>query len=95
MPTYNFTPEMNQKKPDHRFYDIEVKSSYDYKYEIIETPLELKGRGITFLNKIDEANGYTMQRIEYKRDWNRYRVTTNAFSKLDQKYKCVRALLLD
>jgi len=95
MTTFNYTPEMNQVKPHHKFYDMEVQASYDWKYQYIVTPLEIKGRGITLIGQIDPKNYISADRIAYKIGWNEYKVTNNAFDKLEQKYKIVRETLLD
>ena len=95
MTTFNYCPEMNETKPHHKFYDGEVQASYNYKYQYIVTPLELKGRGITFEQKIDPKNYHSIDRIKYKIGWNQYKVTNNAFNKLEEKYKFVRETLLD
>jgi hypothetical protein len=95
MTTFNYCPEMNETKPHHKFYDGEVQASYNYKYQYIVTPLELKGRGITFEQKIDPKNYHSVERIAYKIGWNQYKVTNNAFKKLEEKYKFVRETLLD
>jgi hypothetical protein len=95
MTTYNYCPEMKQSKPHHKFYDMEVQASYDYKYQYITTPLEIKGRGITFIGTIDPKNYHSVDRIAYKIGWNEYKVTNNAFKKLEENYKIVRETLLD
>ena len=97
MSTYNYCPEMKESKPHHKFYDMEVQASYDYKYQYITTPLEIKGRGITFMGKIDlkNYNEYAHKNMKYKEGWNEYKVTNNAFKKLDENYKIVRETLLD
>jgi hypothetical protein len=95
MATYTYWPEMNEVKPHHKFYDGEVKASYDWKYQYITTPLELKGRGITKVEIIDPKNYISAERIAYKIGWNKYKVTNNAFDKLETKYNFVREALLD
>jgi hypothetical protein len=95
MPTFAYCPEMKEVKPDHRFYDAEVQASYDYKYQYITTPLELKGRGITFMGKIDPKNYISADRIAYKIGWNEYKVTRKAFEKLEGEIRMVRETLLD
>lgn len=95
MSTYAYTPEMGQVKPHHKFYDGEVQASYNYKYQYIITPLDLKGRGITLQGVIDPNKYIHPERHEYKRGWNEYKVTLNAFNKLEEKYKFVREALLD
>lgn len=95
MSTYAYYPEMDQVKPHHKFYDGEVQASYDYKYQYIVTPLVLKGRGITFMNVLDPKKYIHPERHEYKKGWNEYKVTLNAFKKLEEKYKFIREALLD
>jgi hypothetical protein len=95
MSTYTYYPEMHESKPHHKFYDGEVQASYNWKYQYITTPHELKGRGITFIGKIDPKNYVSADRIAYKIGWNEYKVTNNAFAKLEEKYKLVREALLD
>jgi hypothetical protein len=97
MTTYNYTPEMGQTKPHHKFYDGEVQASYNWKYQYIITPMELKGRGIKFEGNIDLKNysEYCHDKIRYKEGWNEYKVTQLAFEKLDAKYKFVRETMLD
>lgn len=95
MPTFNYCPEMKQVKPHHKFYDGEVHASYDWKYQYIDTPLELKGRGITFIRKIDKNNYINPSKMAYKHGWNEYKLTKLAFEKLEAKYKFVREELLD
>lgn len=95
MPTYAYTPEMNESKPHHKFYDMEIRRSYDYRYTYIQTPIELKGRGITKIGTIEAKNYISTARIEYKIGWNEYKVTQKAFDKLEAQYKMVRESLLD
>lgn len=97
MTTFNYCPEMGQTKPHHKFYDGEVQASYDYKYQYVITPLELKGRGIKLQGKIDLKNYHEHHhaRIKYKEGWNEYKCTRLAFEKLEEKYKFVREELLD
>ncbi len=68
--TYTYTPEMGEEKPDCQ---MESRLSYDGKHVYINTPLDLKGRGITFLRK------YTSKDLTgpgvRKTGWNQYRVT--------------------
>jgi hypothetical protein len=97
MTTFNYCPEMGQTKPHHKFYDGEVQASYDYKYQYIITPMELKGRGIKLQGKIDLKNYHEIyhDKIKYKEGWNEYKCTRLAFEKLEEKYKFVREELLD
>lgn len=95
MTTYAYYPEMKESKPHHKFYDMEAQPSYDWKYFFVETPLELKGRGITFQRKLEAKNFMFPEKVAYKNGWNEYKVTRLAFSKLEEKYKIVREALLD
>jgi hypothetical protein len=95
MTTYAYYPEMKEVKPHHKFYDMEARPSYDYKYFYIETPLDLKGRGINFLHTIKAEDRINPDRIAYKIGWNEYRVTKRAYKILQEQYKIVREALLD
>jgi hypothetical protein len=95
MSTYAYYPEMKQVKPDHRFYDMEATPSYDYKHYYIQTPIELKGRGIKFLQVLKAELYHNTDRIAYKMGWNEYKVTQRAYDKLQDEYKIVREALLD
>ena len=95
MSTYAYYPEMKESKPHHKFYDGEVKASYDWKYMYIETPLELKGRGIKLIEVIDPAKYIHAEKYAYKKGWFEYKVTRLAYEKLEAKYKFVREALLD
>ena len=88
--TYTYTPEMGQKKP---VCQMEASRSYYGKHMYIDTPLELKGRGITFLKKYEskELTAYG----QYKVGWNHYQVTNRAFEKLKEQYTISMECLLD
>lgn len=88
--TYIYTPEMGQEKP---VCQMEASRGYYGKHMYIDTPLELKGRGITFLKKYESkeltASG------QYKVGWNEYQVTNRAFEKLKEQYTISMECLLD
>ena len=82
--TYLYTPEMGQSKPEG--CQIEASHSYYGGHYFIYTQLEIKGRGITFLEK---------SRSGRREGWNCYRVTNRAFEKLETQYKISMECHLD
>ncbi len=88
--TYVYTPEMGQSRPDCQ---MEAKHSYYGGHYYIETPMELKGRGITFCEKLQAGNLYKSS--QYKAGWNRYKVTRLAYEKLEKQYSISMECLLD
>ena len=74
-----YYPELNETKPDAQ---IEARLSYYGKHWYLKTNLDLKGRGIEFLETI--ANGV-----------KRYKVTVNAFKVLEEKYTATIKCYLD
>lgn len=85
--TYCYTPEMGQQKPDCQ---MEAQHSYYGGHYYIDTPIELKGRGITPVEAhwIDGCK----KQIE---NWKCYRVTKNAFEKLKEQYTISMECCLD
>lgn len=73
--TYLYTPEMGQKKPEG--CHMEAHHSYYGGHYYLYTPLEIKGRGITFIEKCSSGS---------RTGWNCYRVTNKAFDKLKEQY---------
>jgi hypothetical protein len=84
----SFYPEMNEKAPE-AVVGQAIIGHYGNWY--IETPLTLKGRGITFLKKY-QSNELT-EKGQYKTGWNSYRVTDRALENLP--YRFAREALLD
>ena len=82
--TYLYTPEMGQKKPEG--CQMEAHSSYYGGHYYIYTPLEIKGRGITFTEKCRSGR---------RTGWNCYRVTNKAFDKLKEQYAISMEINLD
>lgn len=78
--TYCYTPEMGQKKPDG--CQIEATRAYYGKHMYIDTPMTLKGRGITLLKQYKPGDLLT----DRKNGWNHYQVTNLAFKKLKEQY---------
>ncbi len=80
---HSHTPEMGQRKVHCQ---MEARLGHYGNHYFVYTPLELKGRGITYLDTLvmGRRNG-----------WHSYRVTENAFSKLTETYSVSMELLLD
>lgn len=74
-----YWPEMNERKVNAQ---IEARLCYSGKHYILYTKLELKGRGI-------------VQKETGRPGMNSYRVTWNAFEKLQQQYSISMERLLD
>lgn len=87
---YCYTPEMGQKKPDCQ---MEASRGYYGGHWYIDTPLEIKGRGITFLKKYADKDFCVPG--NYRVGWNEYRVTDRAFGILKTKYSISQECLLD
>lgn len=85
---YTYTPEMGQKKPEG--CQMEASRAYYGKHYFVDTPLELKGRGITEI----EAHWGAGCRKQIE-NWKTYRVTKNAFEKLKTQYTISMKCCLD
>ena len=88
--TYMYTPEMGQGRP---CCQMEASRAYYGKHYYIDTPEELKGRGIRFLEKIKEENLFGSKK--YKSGWNRYEVTRLAYENLEKQYAISMEVMLD
>ncbi len=77
---HSFTPEMGQRKVSAQ---IDASLSHYGNHYFLDTPLELKGRGITFI-KVYAAGDFI--RPNHKVGWNSYKVTTAVFEKLKSQY---------
>ena len=71
---YRYTPEMGGQKPDCQ---MEASKGYYGKHWFIDTPLEIKGRGIEFVKKYQEKDFCNPE--DHRVGWNEYRVTNRAF----------------
>lgn len=87
--TYCYTPEMGQKKPEG--CQMEASRAYYGKHMYIDTPMTLKGRGITFLKQYKPGDLCTNR----KDGWNHYQVTNLAFEKLKAQYTISMECCLD
>ena len=86
---YCYTPEMGGQKPECQ---MEASRGYYGKHWFIDTPLELKGRGIELIKKYQEKDFCSK---DHRVGWNEYRVTNRAFEKLKEKYSILQECLLD
>lgn len=85
--SHRFYPEMGDKTPEIK---MEARPSVDGKHYIVDTPEELKGRGIV-RRKTAWIDGCQKQ-IE---GWKSYRVTEKAYSELEKRYAILRPCFLD
>ena len=87
---YAYTPEMGQRKPN-----CQMKATLGHygKHYYIDTPLELKGRGIELLKQYQSKD--LTGPGQYMVGWYSYRVTTLAYDKLKEKYSISSERLLD
>lgn len=86
--TYCYTPEMGKSQPECQ---MEATRAYYGKHYYIDTPLDLKGRGIKFLKQYKPGDLLTSR----KNGWNHYQVTDLAFKKLEGQYTISMECLLD
>ena len=72
---------------------MEAQLSYYGKHYFIDTPLQIKGRGITFIKtyKSNELGNHG----QYKAGWNEYKVTKKAYEKLKEQYAISMECCLD
>ena len=79
---YNFWPELGEKKPDAL---LEATLSYYGKHWYVDSPFELKGRGI---KEVPDMHNN-------KPGFKCYKVTQKAFEKLEQQYAIYQVCWLD
>lgn len=87
--THAYYPEMKERKPNCQ---MEARLSHYGKHYFVDTPIELKGRGIEFL-KTYRAEDFV--RPSHRVGWNSYKVTVNAYRKLEEQYSISREVMLD
>lgn len=85
-----YTPEMGQRKPNCQ---IRAQLGHYGEHYYIDTPMELKGRGIRHLKQYT-SNDLTGP-AQYMVGWHQYKVTVNAFEKLQQAHSVSMECLLD
>lgn len=78
---YIWCPEMGEGQPECQ---IRARIGHYGTHYYLDTPLTLKGRGITFLEK-HEAKNLTASG-QYMAGWNGYKATERAFKKLQEQY---------
>ena len=87
---YTYTPEMGEGKPACQ---MEATRAYYGKHWFVDTPVEIRGRGITFLKKYAETD--FCDPSDHMVGWNEYQVTKNAFEKLKAQYSISHEVCLD
>lgn len=87
---YIYCPEMGESRPECQ---IMAKMGHYGTHYYIDTPLTLKGRGITFM-EMRESKNLTASG-QFLAGWNRYRVTERAFQRLQEQYSISMESLLD
>lgn len=85
---YRYTSEMGQKKPEG--CQMEAGISHNCGHYWINTPLELKGRGI-----VENAACWAKGSKKAVEKWRSYTVTTRAFEKLKEQYAISMECCLD
>lgn len=78
---YIWCPEMGEGQPECQ---IMARIGHYGTHYYLDTPLDLKGRGITFMEK-HEAKNLTASG-QFMAGWNRYKATERAFKKLQEEY---------
>lgn len=89
--TYCYTLEMGQQEPEG--CQMEASLSHYGKHYFIDMPLELKGRGISFIQKYSEKDFADPN--NKKVGWNEYQVTKLAYEKLKNQYAISYKCALD
>lgn len=87
---YSYTTEMGQNRPECQ---MEARRAYYGNHFFVDTPLELKGRGIKLLKTYEEKD--FCQPNDRRAGWSEYQVTEKAFEKLKQQYSISRENCLD
>lgn len=87
---YTYTPEMGEGKPACQ---MEATRACYGKHWFVDTPVEIRGRGITFLKKYAETD--FCDPSDHRVGWNEYQVTKNAFEKLKVQYSISHEVCLD
>lgn len=89
MAIVSYWPEMGETKPE----GTDGNLSYGGNSAFIQTPLALKGRGITHVSTFRPQD--LTERGQYKAGWHCYKVTNAALAKLLSQYTFAREALLD
>lgn len=84
---HSYYPELGERKPEVK---MEASLGYYGSHYYVDTPLDLKGRGITLLDSCWVPG--CQKEVE---GWKSYRVTKKAFEKLKAEYPIAMERLLD
>ena len=82
-----YHPELGERKPEVK---MEASLGWYGKHYFVDTPLQLKGRGI-----VEQEAHWTPGSERQREGWKSYRVTLRAFEKLKAKYPISMAAYLD
>jgi len=82
-----YTPEMGDRKPEVK---MEASLGWYGKHYYVDTPLELKGRGI-----VEQPANWVEGCRKQVEGWHSYRVTLKAFEKLKAQYPISMECFLD
>lgn len=82
-----YTPELNERRPETK---MRARLAHYGKHYFVDTPIELKGRGIT-----EKAAHWADGCKEQIEGWRCYLVTARAFEKLTAQYPISMKLYLD
>jgi hypothetical protein len=74
-----YHPSTGQRRPIAQIEGYGILGNY-----YLSTPLELKGKGITFLGKYTDEEAASNSDLHA--GWNQYKVTLKAFNKLKEHY---------
>lgn len=88
--TYTYYPELNDQKPDCQ---MEAQLSYYGKHYFVNTPIQLKGRGITLVKQYTEKDFCNAG--DHRIGWYEYQVTKRAFENLKSQYSISMERYLD
>ena len=86
-----YYPELGDRRPD---CEIEADLAYYGKHYFLETKLDLKGKGVTFVKKFG-ADDFKDGENNRKCGWNQYMVTLKAFEKIKQEHAVSKTIYLD
>lgn len=74
-----YCPEMNEARPAVTQIDARMSPSGSAHW-FLRTPVELSGRGVTYLGK------FSSDLAPHKNGWNEYKVTRSAFERIKSEF---------
>jgi hypothetical protein len=92
MALLSYHPEMHEPKPVAL---IEASLSHYGKHYFLDTPLELKGRGVEFLGVYKASDLCPVPAAQRKVGWRQYKVTLKAFDRIKDEQDVSYEMLLD